>query len=1202
MNKAMQKLPFYVLMAFMILFIMPFFGVPLKAKAEAAVHTAHTGSDTDGSKHEGWTPISSEADLKNLGENGGCGYLTKNIELTGFAINCNDTDINLCLNGYCITMTRNYNTLRVSENTILNLYDESANSGIITHGTDCSGNGVFVAGGTFIMYGGTISGNTNYNGSGVYINSGTFTMNGGIISNNSATGSGAVYLTNNSSFIMENGEISNNNSAGNGGAIYIGNSSVTIKNGSITNNKAEYYGGALYVSSNSEVSMTGGSITKNKAFYGGAAYVISESSFKFSGGSIKGNTVTDSGGAVFVYSSGSSFTMDGGSITENTAANNGGAVYVWTSEFNFYGGNISNNSGNYRGGGIYAIDNSNVNINDGYISENTAYFGGGLCCQGSTLTMTGGTISGNSTNKGGGLYLNECSVNISGGTIAGNITSGNGGGVYSINSYLYMDGGKVSDNSAYKGGGLYLTEEYGEGNFIIDGAEINNNQATHGVYYNEIIIEESGRITDDSYKGYIKYDTDKLCVVKYNPNNGTGKPFTQYYKKDSDASLIENEFTRSGYEFYNWNTKFDGSGESYDDNVTIENPICMELYAQWKPNEYTVKFDANGGYGKMTSQNIKFNTSTVLNTNSFTRNGYEFNGWNTKADGSGTSYSDAAKIKLNTLNNNKVTLYAQWKAKYATVKLNVNGGTALTESTLKVQEYTAYGELPKATRTGYTFNGWYTAKSGGTKVTADSICEGNITLYAHWKAKTNTKYKVEHYKQKLDGKYSSKATDTEELKGTTNASVTPEVKTYTGFTSPEVQTETIKADGSLVIQYYYTRNSYKLTWNLDGGTAAYENYSKGNVKYGEAITAPIPTKKGYTFAGWNVTVPEKMPAKKLTIKALWEAKYATVKLNVNGGNALTESTVKVQEYTAYGELPKTTRTGYTFNGWYTAKSGGTKVTAESICEGNITLYAHWKAKTNTKYKVEHYKQKLDGNYPAKASETEALTGKTNASITPEVKTYTGFTAPELQTVKISADGKLVVKYYYTRNSYKLTWDLAGGKASGTYTKGTVLYGAKITAPVPERDGYVFKGWDKTVAEKMPANDVTYKATWRKLTQKEKVSKFVERFYTIILERPAEAEGLENWTNKLINKEATGAQVAAGFINSDEFQKKKMTDEEYVTKLYRAFFDREPDKGGYDGWLRELKNGKSRDEVLRGFINSPEFNDLCKQYGIDAGTY
>ncbi|MCR4649527.1 MAG: DUF4214 domain-containing protein, partial [Lachnospiraceae bacterium] len=70
----------------------------------------------------------------------------------------------------------------------------------------------------------------------------------------------------------------------------------------------------------------------------------------------------------------------------------------------------------------------------------------------------------------------------------------------------------------------------------------------------------------------------------------------------------------------------------------------------------------------------------------------------------------------------------------------------------------------------------------------------------------------------------------------------------------------------------------------------------------------------------------------------------------------------------------------------------------------------------------------------------------------------------------------------------------------------------------------------------------------------------------------------------------------------EFQSKKMSDEEYLNKLYLAFFDREPDKAGYDSWMRELKNGKSRDYVLGGFINSTEFNNLCKKYGIRTGGY
>ncbi len=384
-----------------------------------------------------------------------------------------------------------------------------------------------------------------------------------------------------------------------------------------------------------------------------------------------------------------------------------------------------------------------------------------------------------------------------------------------------------------------------------------------------------------------------------------------------------------------------------------------------------------------------------------------------------------------------------------------------------------------------------------------------------------------HYKEKLNGTYSKAAEVTYQRKP--GETITPPTKKYTGFTAPKKQKVTVKADGSTVVEYYYTRNSYNLTWDFAGGKASGE-YTKGSVKYGAKITVPTPKRTGYTFKGWDIEVPAKMPANDVTIKAKWQAN------------------------------------------------------------------------TTTPYTVEHYRQKTDGTYTSTPTESESFTGKTNATVTPEVKTYKGFTSPEATSVKIKADGKLVVKYYYTRNSYKLTWNLDGGTASGSYTKGNVKYGAKITAPKPVKEGYVFAGWDKTVSEKMPAKNVTYTAQWRKLSQEEQVEAFVERFYVIILDRPAEPKGLNDWTTSLIDKKKTGADVAAGFINSSEFQNKNMSDEEYLTKLYLAFFDREPDKAGFESWKKELKNGKSRDYVLGGFINSVEFNNLCKKYGIRTGSY
>ncbi len=288
-------------------------------------------------------------------------------------------------------------------------------------------------------------------------------------------------------------------------------------------------------------------------------------------------------------------------------------------------------------------------------------------------------------------------------------------------------------------------------------------------------------------------------------------------------------------------------------------------------------------------------------------------------------------------------------------------------------------------------------------------------------------------------------------------------------------------------------------------------------------------------------------------------------------------------------------------------AGGAAANGAIITQNYYTgdIYQKWnivtpESLTLVQCKAIHYKEKLDGTYVKAAEVTYQKTPGTK--IRPGTKTYTGFITPERKKVTVKADGSTVVKYYYKRNSYQLKWNLSGGTASGSYTKGSVKYGTKIKAPVPTRDGYEFTGWDKTVAKTMPAKDVTYKAKWRKLTQEEQVRAFVERFYVIILDRPAEPQGLNYWTDNLLEGKKKGSDVAAGFINSVEFQGKKISNEVYLKKLYSAFFNREPDKAGYDYWMKELKSGKSRDYVLRGFINSVEFDNLCKKYGIKTGSY
>ena len=121
-----------------------------------------------------------------------------------------------------------------------------------------------------------------------------------------------------------------------------------------------------------------------------------------------------------------------------------------------------------------------------------------------------------------------------------------------------------------------------------------------------------------------------------------------------------------------------------------------------------------------------------------------------------------------------------------------------------------------------------------------------------------------------------------------------------------------------------------------------------------------------------------------------------------------------------------------------------------------------------------------------------------------------------------------------------------------------------------------------------------------VVDRESVMNFVARFYDLILQREFDANGLEYWTNILANREAGASQVAWGFVHSNEFVNADITDSDYIKRLYKAFFNRsaEDDPDGYYYWLKLMKvEGRSRDFVLAGFINSPEFQALCKDYGI-----
>lgn len=146
-------------------------------------------------------------------------------------------------------------------------------------------------------------------------------------------------------------------------------------------------------------------------------------------------------------------------------------------------------------------------------------------------------------------------------------------------------------------------------------------------------------------------------TIKFEPNDGTGTMDDQIINDNRATKLSKNDFSRTSYIFYGWNTAPDGTGKSYDDEQSIKDIGNTTLYAQWLSDSCIVKFDANGGNGTMPDQEMTYNVAANLSINKFTHPDYQFTGWNTKADGSGTYYTDGQLITI----KSGITLYAQWR-------------------------------------------------------------------------------------------------------------------------------------------------------------------------------------------------------------------------------------------------------------------------------------------------------------------------------------------------------------------------------------------------------------------------------------------------------------------------------------------------------------------------------------------------------------
>ena len=287
------------------------------------------------------------------------------------------------------------------------------------------------------------------------------------------------------------------------------------------------------------------------------------------------------------------------------------------------------------------------------------------------------------------------------------------------------------------------------------------------------------------------------------------------------------------------------------------------------------------------------------------------------------------------------------------IKFNGNGGTA-SASQLTLTPGTAYGTLPTATRTGHTFDGWYTAASGGTKIIATSIVPTAATeLFAHWKANT--------YTVTLNKNGGTCADLTSYTYGVGATLPTPTRASYTfggwfttsACTGTAVTKISTTDTGNKVFYAKWTPNTYTVTLNKNGGTCA----DLTSYTYGIGATLPTPTKAGNTFGGWfttsactgtAVTKISTTDTGNKVFYAKWTGISYTIAFNANGGSG-TMSNLSMVYGTAKNLTANSfTRRGYEFQGWATSSTGsvvyGNGVSVNNLTQSSgatIVLYAVW---------------------------------------------------------------------------------------------------------------------------------------------------------------------------------------------------------------------------------------------------------------------